>query len=82
MLALLLALLVQTPATPSSSAPASDPASTADRRNVQVPDTDTHVVLGDFPSKATWESHRARVKQQVLTAAGLDPLPERTPLAG
>ncbi|MGV3518919.1 MAG: alpha/beta hydrolase family protein [Luteitalea sp.] len=80
MLALLLALLVQTPATPSSSALASDSASTADRRNVEVPDTDTHVVLGDFPSKAAWESHRARVKQQVLTAAGLDPLPERTPL--
>jgi dienelactone hydrolase len=80
MLALLLALLVQTPATPSSPAPAPDPVSTADRRNVEVPDTDTHVVLSDFPSKAAWESHRVRVAQQILTAAGLDPLPERTPL--
>lgn len=75
MLALLLALLLQAPV--SSTPP--DP-STSDRRNVDVPDTDTHVVLPDFASREIWERHRARVKQQVLTAAGLDPMPERTPL--
>jgi hypothetical protein len=75
MLALLFALLFQAPA---ASSPPTNPA--ADRRNVDVPDTDTHVVLADFPTRQAWETHRARVKQQVLTAAGLDPMPEKTPL--
>ncbi len=47
---------------------------------MEVPDTDTHVALADFTSREAWERHRARVRQQVLSAAGLDPLPERTPL--
>ncbi len=52
----------------------------ADRRNVEVPDTDTHVALREFATKAEWDAHRTHVRQQVLTAAGLDPMPERTPL--
>lgn len=78
MLALLVALLVQSPAAPSAAP--SIPAAAADRRNVEVPDTDTHVVLADFRSKEEWEQHRARVKRQILSAAGLDPMPVRTPL--
>ncbi|HTV03119.1 MAG TPA: acetylxylan esterase, partial [Luteitalea sp.] len=70
MLALLLALVLQAP----STAPA------ADRRNTDVPDTDTHVTLGTYATKADWEARRAAVRQRILTAAGLDPMPERTPL--
>ena len=72
MFALLIALLLQ--------APAALPTPPADRRNVEVPDTDTHMVLGTFPTRDAWEAHRARVKAQILTAAGLDPMPEKTPL--
>jgi dienelactone hydrolase len=79
MLALLLALLVQGPA-PAAPSPAPSTASAVDRRNVEVPDTDTHVVLADFADRQAWEQHRGRVKQQILTAAGLDPMPEKRPL--
>ena len=64
----------------ASAASESAVAPTGDRRNVDVPDTDTHVVLRSFPDRATWEAHRARVRQQILTSAGLDPMPARTPL--
>jgi dienelactone hydrolase len=77
MLALLIALLMQAPAAPAAPALAAPP---ADRRNLEVPDTDTHVVLGEFPTREAWEAHRARVKARILTAAGLDPIPEKTPL--
>ena len=79
MLAFLLALLVQGPA-PAAPSPAQATASAVDRRNVEVPDTDTHVVLADFATRQAWEQHRGRVKQQILTAAGLDPMPEKRPL--
>ena len=78
MLVLLLALLAQPPATPAATPPV--PTAASDRRNVEVPDTDTHMVLADFATKEDWDAHRARVRQQILTAAGLDPLPEKTPL--
>jgi len=71
---LLLALQTSVAATPGSSVAA------VDRRNVEVPDTDTHVTLGAFDTRDAWEAHRSRVKQQILTAAGLDPMPQRTPL--
>ena len=68
MLVVVLALLLQAPALP------------ADRRNTEVPDTDTHVSLATYATKADWEARRAAVRQRILTAAGLDPMPERTPL--
>ncbi len=74
MVTLLLVALLQAPTAPPLVA------SVVDRRNVEVPDTDTHVVLRSFDTKDAWERHRARVRQQVLTAAGLDPMPARTPL--
>lgn len=77
MLALLIALLMQAPVAPAAPAAAAPP---ADRRNVEVPDTDTHVVLGTFATREAWDAHRTRVKTRILTAAGLDPMPEKTPL--
>ena len=68
MLVVVLALLLQASALP------------ADRRNTEVPDTDTHVSLATYATKADWEARRAAVRQRILTAAGLDPMPERTPL--
>ena len=72
---LLLALQAPVPAVP---APSVTPP--VDRRNVEVPDTDTHVTLAEYPTKDAWDAHRVRVKQRILTAAGLDPMPRRTPL--
>src|SRR5687767_1313619 len=79
MLALLLVLLAQG-ATPPPQAPATPAAAKANGRNIEVPDTDTHMVMPQLNTREAWERHRARVRQQVLTAAGLDPMPERTPL--
>ncbi|AMY10106.1 putative dienelactone hydrolase [Luteitalea pratensis] len=79
MVVLILALLAQSPA-PAAATPPAVTAAAADRRNVEVPDTDTHMVLADFATKDAWEAHRARVRLQILTAAGLDPMPEKTPL--
>jgi dienelactone hydrolase len=60
----------------ASPRPASD-----DVRNRETPDTDTHVVMATFEDRAAWEAHRAAVRQRILLAAGLDPLPARTPLS-
>ena len=32
------------------------------------------MVLADFATKEAWEAHRARVRQQILATAGLDPI--------
>ncbi len=81
-LAGLLAGLVATPSSALAQPSANDaPASAADdRRNRLTPDTDTHVELRHFATRAEWEAHRDRVRARILRAAGLDPLPERTPL--
>ena len=51
-----------------------------DARNVQVPNTDTHFRARDYPSRETWEGRKAKLRRQILFAAGLDPIPARTPL--
>lgn len=51
-----------------------------DRRNRLTPGTDTHVELRTFATRADWEAHRETVRARILRAAGLDPMPERTPL--
>ncbi len=66
---------VQTSTQGTTSNPAAD-----DRRNRLTPDTDTHVTLRDFATRAEWEAHRDQVRARILRAAGLDPMPERTPL--
>ena len=52
----------------------------ADPRNTNVITTDTVFPMPTFPSLAAWEKHAARLRKQIQFAAGLDPMPERTPL--
>jgi dienelactone hydrolase len=52
----------------------------ADSRNVNRPDTDTRFTHFDVPSLVEWEARKVELRNQILFAAGLSPLPERTPL--
>jgi len=45
-----------------------------------VPNTDTHFPLPKFTSVKEWEVRKAHLRKQILFAAGLDPMPEKTPL--
>jgi Acetyl xylan esterase (AXE1) len=57
-----------------------------DARNVEIPDTDTHFKPKAFWRHAShgtldqWEERRRFLRGQILSAAGLDPMPEKTPL--
>ena len=51
-----------------------------DARNVNLPGTDTHMPLPQFGSLPDWEKRKAFLREQILTSAGLSPLPEKTPL--
>lgn len=51
-----------------------------DARNTHVPNTDTHFRMPLYRSLAEWEARKARLRTQILAAAGLLPMPERTPL--
>ena len=52
----------------------------ADSRNAIVPNTDTHFTPRVFPSRAEWEAHAAHLRRQILSAAGLVPMPVKHPL--
>ncbi len=65
-LLLLLALLAQIPA--------------EDSRNTFTPDTDTHVKMPVYKTRADWEARKAHLQKQILSAAGLLPMPPKTPL--
>ncbi len=51
-----------------------------DARNTVVPNTDTHFRMPTYNSLAEWEARKAQLRRQILTAAGLWPMPDRTPL--
>jgi dienelactone hydrolase len=57
-----------------------------DSRDIDIPDTATHFIPDAFwrhashGTLAQWETRRQFLRGQILSAAGLDPLPERTPL--
>jgi dienelactone hydrolase len=51
-----------------------------DARNTNVPNTDTHFIAPEYKTLAEWEARRAKLRRQVLQAAGLLPMPEKTPL--
>jgi dienelactone hydrolase len=51
-----------------------------DARNTEIVTTDTHLPLPQFSSLKEWEARKAILRKQVLIAAGLSPMPEKTPL--
>ena len=51
-----------------------------DRRNSDVPNTDTKYQAKTYRTIAEWRQRADRLRKQVLSAAGLMPMPERTPL--
>ncbi|MGA7414403.1 MAG: hypothetical protein WBW33_28290 [Bryobacteraceae bacterium] len=52
----------------------------ADSRNTVTPNTDTHFVLPTYQSLEAWQARRTALRQQILSAAGLSPMPMKTPL--
>jgi len=51
-----------------------------DARNTQTPGTDTHFAPRTYATRAEWEKRKAELRRQILSAAGMFPMPERTPL--
>ena len=51
-----------------------------DSRNTTIPHTDTHFTPRTFRTLAEWQEHRAHLRKQILSAAGLLPMPAKTPL--
>ncbi len=51
-----------------------------DSRLSNLPDTDTHFKMPEYKTRAAWENRKVHLRQQILTSAGLDPMPDRTPL--
>src|ERR1017187_9973921 len=52
----------------------------ADARNVDLRHTDFHFTMPKYGSPPEWEARKAHLRRQILAAAGLYPLPEKTPL--
>jgi dienelactone hydrolase len=51
-----------------------------DARNANLHHTDFHFTMPHYATLLEWEAHQARLRRQILMAAGLYPLPEKTPL--
>jgi dienelactone hydrolase len=51
-----------------------------DIRNTKTPNTDTPVTLAVPSSRQQWEARKAVLRTQILNAAGLLPMPAKTPL--
>ena len=51
-----------------------------DIRNTQLADYKTHFRIPEYKSRQEWENHRNQLRQQILSAAGLLPMPVKTPL--
>jgi dienelactone hydrolase len=51
-----------------------------DARNTQTPNTDTHFAAPSYQSLEEWKTRAEQLRKQVRFAAGLLPIPERTPL--
>jgi dienelactone hydrolase len=52
----------------------------ADSRNSAIADTNTRMTAPKFGSLAEWQARREVLRRQILTSAGLQPMPDRTPL--
>jgi len=65
----------------ASRLPASDPRDLPGRdRRLEVRTLDTPRTPPQSETRARWEARAARLREQILAAAGLWPLPEKTPL--
>ena len=53
---------------------------TTDARNTGIRHTDFHFTMPAYATLPEWEAHKAHLERQILVAAGLYPLPEKTPL--
>jgi hypothetical protein len=51
-----------------------------DSRNTDIPNTDTHFTARTYATLADWETRRAYLRKQILSAAGLLPMPPKNPL--
>jgi dienelactone hydrolase len=52
----------------------------SDIRNTDIVDYKTHFKMPDYTSRRQWEVRRSKLRQQILSAAGLLPMPAKTPL--
>jgi len=50
-----------------------------DVRNTNIPNTDTHFTMPAYRTLAEWEAHKHKLREQILFASGLLPMPEKTP---
>jgi hypothetical protein len=51
-----------------------------DARLSNLPNTDTHFTMPEYKTRAEWERRKLQLRQQILTSAGLDPMPVKDPL--
>jgi dienelactone hydrolase len=51
-----------------------------DRRNVEIVSPATHFQVREYPSLGEWRARRSALRQQILSAAGMFPMPDRNPL--
>jgi dienelactone hydrolase len=52
----------------------------SDSRLTDLPGTNTHFAMPPYKTLAEWEARRAHLRKQILSAAGLLPLPQKTDL--
>lgn len=51
-----------------------------DARNTEIPNTDTHFTARTYKTLAEWQARRAHLVKQILSAAGLLPMPPKNDL--
>jgi dienelactone hydrolase len=56
------------------------PLAAQDARNTDLPGTDTTFKMPEYRTLAEWQARRAQLQKQILSSAGLLPMPAKTPL--
>ena len=51
-----------------------------DARNTEIPNTDTHFTARSYKTLGEWQARRAQLRKQILSAAGLLPMPPKNDL--
>src|SRR5436305_3913865 len=51
-----------------------------DSRNTNIPDMDTHFQMPVFQTREAWLQKAAFLRKQILSSAGLLPMPEKRPI--